>query len=170
MDRAYSTPLGRAVRPYLHMHMVIQYPAMGPGRRAISRNHESRVESRHKYNRHCKHLLKVAANPNVSLPSLSKRCPHRTPNSNSCLQKSFIVPPLLVYHISRHQIVIASKCFRIVHDDPRSTRNLHPTFANTRSTSIKGVYRTAIFNAVDAPYLDLLKSTDTIPTSPQKKQ
>jgi len=69
------------------------------------------------------------------------------------------------YQIPRHQIVIASKCFGLVADDP--TVHTYITYGlreQPRYVNQSGLSRAAIFNAVDAslarletPYLDLLQ-------------
>ncbi|KAF9226028.1 Aldo/keto reductase [Gyrodon lividus] len=69
------------------------------------------------------------------------------------------------YHIPRHQIVIASKCFGLVANDVSVRTVLNPGLANfPEYINQNGLSRAAIFNAVEAslarletPYLDLLQ-------------
>ena len=79
------------------------------------------------------------------------------------------MPPLDLtlpqYQIPRHQIVIASKCFALVSDDPSVHTYIQPDLHNQpQYVNQGGLSRAAIFNAVDASlarletsYLDLLQ-------------
>jgi len=77
----------------------------------------------------------------------------------------FIAKFIRKYQIPRHQIVIASKCFGLVADDPGVRTYLAPELKQqAKYVNQSGLSRTAIFNAVDAslvrletPYLDLLQ-------------
>ncbi|KAG6379482.1 NADP-dependent oxidoreductase domain-containing protein [Boletus reticuloceps] len=69
------------------------------------------------------------------------------------------------YQIPRHQIVIASKCFGLVADDPSLRTSVTPGLDKLpKYINHRGLSRAAIFNAVDASlarlettYLDLLQ-------------
>jgi aryl-alcohol dehydrogenase-like predicted oxidoreductase len=69
------------------------------------------------------------------------------------------------YNIPRHQIVIATKCYSLVADDPSIQAFLVPGIENQpQYVNQSGLSRAAIFNAVDAclarletPYIDLFQ-------------
>ncbi|KAH8119692.1 Aldo/keto reductase [Phellopilus nigrolimitatus] len=69
------------------------------------------------------------------------------------------------YNIPRAKLLILTKCFAIVHDDPGVRTHSRPELRDSRDyVNQSGLSRAAIFNAVDAslarletPYIDLLQ-------------
>jgi aryl-alcohol dehydrogenase-like predicted oxidoreductase len=85
--------------------------------------------------------------------------------------------PFMQFSIPRERIIIASKCFSLVHDDPSVRTALFPNLRNSREyVNQSGNSRAAIFNAVDAslarlntPYIDLLQIHRFDPNTPPEE-
>ncbi|KAF9461433.1 NADP-dependent oxidoreductase domain-containing protein [Collybia nuda] len=81
------------------------------------------------------------------------------------------------YSIPREQIIIATKCFGVVHEDPGVRTAIHPELKKERTyVNQYGLSRAAIFNAVNAslarlnsPYIDLLQIHRFDPDTPPEE-
>ncbi|KAL0068894.1 hypothetical protein AAF712_003887 [Marasmius tenuissimus] len=81
------------------------------------------------------------------------------------------------YNIPRHQVIIATKCFGLVGDEPGIRTALKPELRSQQKyVNQSGLSRAAIFNAVDAslerlktPYIDLLQIHRFDPETPAEE-